>query len=302
MYNNKMKNSKNNFYCIGALHYDYLLQLKNNIIKYRTNPILHKSKIGGVAYNVAKLISFFKKVEFYTLKVSSDLKSEVKDKNLKINNLNNINNERYYVAISNKKNKFLLGLANTDIYEKKLNLKFNKEIKNKYVIMDLNFSKNFLQKIINKISNTNKIIICATSVYKIYKIKSIIKKVNILFLNKDELIKLTNTKNIILGIKDILNRNNNITICVTNGKNNAILANKKKIYKIRPPKIKIKNENGAGDALAGMMIYLMSENYSLNNILKYSIACGSYYASGKSLKNMRDLQKIKNLSKKILIN
>ena len=298
----KMKYSKNNFVCIGALHYDYLLNLKNNIIKYRSNPIFHKNKIGGVAYNVAKLISVFKKVEFFTLKISKELKNKTKSKNLKIINLSNINNERFYIAISDNKNKFFLGLANTDIYEKKLNLKFNKQIKNKYVIIDLNFSKIFLQKIIKKISNKNKVVICATSVYKIYKIKSIIKKIDILFLNKDELIKLTNKNNILIGIKDILNQNNNITICVTNGKNNAVLANKNKIYKIKPPKIKIRNENGAGDALAGMMIYLMSENYSLNNILKFSIACGSYYASGKSLKNMRDLQKIKNLSKKILIN
>ena len=42
---------------------------------------------------------------------------------------------------------------------------------NKYIIFDLNFSKNFIEKAINSLSNKNKIIVCATSVHKIIKIK-----------------------------------------------------------------------------------------------------------------------------------
>ena len=63
----------------------------------------------------------------------------------------------------------------------------------------------------------------------------------------------------------------------------------------------MKNENGAGDALAGMMIYLLSKGYNLDKILKYSIACGSYYASGKRLNSKKDIIKIKNFSRKIVI-
>ena len=68
------------------------------------------------------------------------------------------------------------------------------------------------------------------------------------------------------------------------------------------PLIKVKNENGAGDALAGMMLLLLAKGYHEKNILKYSVACGSYYASGKKLKTKKDLINIKNLSKKVLIN
>ena len=39
----------------------------------------------------------------------------------------------------------------------------------------------------------------------------------------------------------------------------------------------------------------------MNDILKTSVACGSYYASGKSLKTKSDFLKIKNLSKKVSI-
>ena len=77
--------------------------------------------------------------------------------------------------------------------------------------------------------------------------------------------------------------------------------NNKEMIKIRPPTIKVKNENGAGDALAGMMLFLFSKGYSINYILKNSVACGSYYASGKRLNSKKDLIKIKNISKRVII-
>ena len=294
-----MAKSKNIFVCIGAIHHDYLLNLKKNIINFRTNQIFHKSSIGGVAYNVAELISIFEKIQFYSLTIKKQLQNKI-SKNISIKEIYKNTSERYYVALSDKNNKFLLGLANTDIYE---NTKFLKipNIINKFIIFDLNFSKVFLENAINKLSNKNKIIICATSIHKIIKIKKVIKKIDIIFLNKAELIQLTNTSNIINGVRKILNINKNIKIITTNSKNNVIYAHNKKIIKIKPPKIKVKNENGAGDALAGMMLYLLSKGYSEDEILKYSVACGSYYASGKKLNLKKDLVKIKNISRKIII-
>ena len=294
-----MIKSENIFVCIGAIHYDYLLNLKKNIINYRTNPIIHKRKIGGVAYNVAELISIFEKVQFYSLSISKELRNQISNKIL-INQINKGSSERYYIALSNKKNKFLLGLANTDIYENSKYLKIP-NINNKFVIFDLNFSKKFLESSIIKLSYKNQIIVCATSVHKINKIKNVLKNINIIFLNKAELIRLTNTSDIINGIKKILKKNMNIKIIVTNAKNNVIYANNREIKKIKPPAIKIKNENGAGDALAGMMLFLLSKGYSINSILKNSVACGSYYASGKRLMTKKDLIKINNIAKKMII-
>ena len=294
-----MTKSKNIFVCIGAIHHDYLLNLKKNIINLRTNPITHKNRIGGVAYNVAELISIFENIQFYSLKINKELQNKI-SKNISIKEIDKKISERYYIALSDKNNKFILGLANTDIYENTKFLKIPKII-NKFIIFDLNFSKVFLENAINKLSNKNKIIICATSIHKIIKIKKVIKKIDIIFLNKAELTRLTNISNIENGVKEILKINKNIKIITTNSKNNVIYADNKILMKIRPPKIKVKNENGAGDALAGMMIYLLSKEYNINEILKYSVACGSYYASGKKLNSKKDLIKIKNISKKIII-
>tara|TARA_Y100001970_G_scaffold255840_1_gene332964 strand:- start:3380 stop:4267 length:888 start_codon:yes stop_codon:yes gene_type:complete len=295
-----MRKSVNNFVCIGAIHYDYLLNLKKNIIKNRTNPIIHNKRIGGVAYNVAEILSIFEKVQFYSLKINNELKKSITNKIL-LKNINNKKLNRYYIAISDKNNNFLLGLANTNVYEKNQNLKIPKII-NKIIIFDLNFSKNFLEKAIKKLSFKNKIIVCATSIHKVNKIKKILKYIDILFLNKSELIQLTNTKDIMRGIKKIQSKNNKIKIISTNSKNHVIYANNVKIFKIKPPKIKIKNENGAGDALAAMMIFLFSKEYDEKIILKYAVACGSYYAKGKKLNIKKDLIKVKNLSKKVILN
>ena len=294
-----MAKSKNIFVCIGAIHQDYLINLKKNIINKRTNPIIHNSRIGGVAYNVAELISIFDKIQFYSLKITRELQNKI-SKNISIKKINNNKSDRYYLAISDKNNKFLLGLANTEIYE---NTKFNKipNIVNKFIIFDLNFSKVFIENAIRKLSQKNKIIVCATSVHKIIKIKKIINKIDIIFLNKSELIRLTNVASIENGVKKILKINNKIKIIATNSKNNVIYGDNKSIMKIKPPKIKVKNENGAGDALAGMMLYLLSKGYNKEQILKYSVACGSYYASGKRLNSKKDLLKIKNISSQVKI-
>jgi len=294
-----MAKSKNIFVCIGAIHHDYLLNLKKNIINLRTNPIIHKNRIGGVAYNVAELISIFENIQFYSLKINKELQNKI-SKNISIKEIDKKISERYYIALSDKNNKFILGLANTDVYEKKIFLKIP-NITNKFIIFDLNFSKVFIENAINKLSNRNKIIVCATSIHKIIKIKKVLKKIDIFFLNKAELIKLTNISNIENGVKKILKVNKNIKIIATNSKNNVIYADNKKIIRIKPPKVKVTNENGAGDALAGMMLYLLSKGYNKNEILKYSVSCRSYYASGKRLNFKKDLIKIKNISRKVII-
>ncbi len=294
-----MLKSKNIFVCIGAIHHDYLLNLKKNIINFRSNQITQKNRIGGVAYNIAELLSNFVDVNFYSLAINEEIRKKI-SKKIYVHQVNKDYADRYYLALSDKNNKFLLGLANTDEYENNKSLKIP-NIKNKNIIFDLNFSKTYLEKLINKLSKRNKIIVCATSVHKVIKIKRIINKIDFIFLNKAELLKLTNSSNIIVGVKKILKQNKKIKIITTNSKNNVIFGSNEFIKKIKPPSIKVVNENGAGDALAAMMLYLFSINEKMNYILKTSVACGSYYASGKSLKTKSDFLKIKNLSKRVIV-
>ena len=294
-----MLKSKNIFVCIGAIHHDYLLKLKKNIIKFRSNQITQKSRIGGVAYNIAELLSNFVDVNFYSLAINEEIRKKI-SKKIHIHQVNKNYTDRYYLALSDKNNKFLLGLANTDEYENNKSLKIP-NINNKNIIFDLNFSKIYLEKSINKLSKNNKIIVCGTSVHKVSKIKNIINKIDFIFLNKAELFKLTNSSDIIIGVKKILKQNNNIKVVATNSKNSVIFGSSEFIKKIKPPSIKVVNENGAGDALAAMMLYLLSKEKKIDDILKTAVSCGSYYASGNSLTTKSDYLKIKNLSKEVKI-
>ena len=86
-------NKRNDFLCIGAVHPDYILKLKNNYFKNRTNPIIHYEKLGGVAFNVASKIAFLnEKIELNSINCNS------RDKNflLKLKN-----KPSYIIKISN---------------------------------------------------------------------------------------------------------------------------------------------------------------------------------------------------------
>ena len=48
-----------------------------------------------------------------------------------------------------------------------------------------------------------------------------------------------------------------------------------------------------------MMLYLLSKGYNKEEILKYSVACGSYYANGNKLSSKIDLLKIKNIARSV---
>ena len=190
-----MKKIKNNFIFFGAVHQDYVFELKNDLIKYRTNPIKHKESYGGVAHNVARTISIHENVSFFSLLTDQETLNYLKKYRIDFLPLNRKIEKRYYGVLINKNNKFELGIANTDAYEKFtkiINLKFL----NKYIVLDLNFSEKFIQSVVSQNFKKNHITICGTSLFKIHKVKKIIKKINCLILNKEELYSLSKIKNI----------------------------------------------------------------------------------------------------------
>ena len=98
-----MLKSKNIFVCIGAIHHDYLLNLKKNIINFRSNQITQKSRIGGVAYNIAELLSNFVDVNFYSLAINEEIRKKI-SKKIYFHQVNKYYVDRYYLALSDKNN------------------------------------------------------------------------------------------------------------------------------------------------------------------------------------------------------
>jgi hypothetical protein len=174
--------------------------------------------------------------------------------------------KRYYGVLLNKYKKFELGIANTDAYEeftKLTNLKFL----NKYIVLDLNFSEKFIQSVVNQNFKKNHIIICGTSLFKIHKVQKIIKKINCLILNKEELYSLSKIRNIKKSIMKIIDLNPYINIIVSNADKKTYGYEAANFISCKPPKIKPINENGAGDVMTGTYIYYKSKNHKINSRL-----------------------------------
>ena len=295
-----MKQIKNNFIFFGAVHQDFVFELENELIKYRTNPVKHYESYGGVAHNIAKLVATKEKVSLISINTDDETINYLSKNKIEFINLNKEIQKRYYAILLNKFKKLQLGIANTDAYEQFDVKSINFRLKKKQIIIDLNFSEKLIKKIINKYSKDNKIIICGTSPFKIYKIKSLLKKIDCLILNKEELFKLTNIRNITKSIKYITKKNLNINLVVSNGANKTYGYELSKFVSVKPPKIKVLNENGAGDSMAGNYIYYRYINFTLEKSLLLGVATGSIHAKSKKNNKFKTIE-IKKISNKIKI-
>ena len=103
-----MKKIKNNFIFFGAVHKDYVFELKNDLIKYRTNPIKHKESYGGVAHNVARTISIHENVSLFSLLTDKETLNYLKKYRIDFLPLNRNIEKRYSGVLVNKNNKFEL--------------------------------------------------------------------------------------------------------------------------------------------------------------------------------------------------
>ena len=294
-----MKKIKNNFIFFGAVHQDYVFELKNDLIKYRTNPVKHKERYGGVAHNVAKTISNHENVSFFSLMTDKETINYLKKCKIDFLPLNKKIEKRYYGVLINKYKKLELGIANTDAYEKYskiTNLKFL----NKYIVLDLNFSEKFIQSVVNQNFKKNHITICGTSLFKIHKVKNIIKKINCLILNKEELYSLSKIRNIKKSIMKIINLNPYINIIVSNADKKTYGYEATNFISCKPPKIKAVNENGAGDVMTGTYIYYKSKEHKMNSALSLAVAAGTLYAKSKNRKINLNLKSIKKINNNII--
>ena len=295
-------NKRNDFICIGAVHTDYILKLKSNYFKNRTNPIYQEEHIGGVSYNIAKILAFLNEnIDLYSLNCNTKQKKEINSHGIKFVPLNRKIIERHYTSILDKNGKMILGLANMDIYEKDYKYQIGKfaNLKNKKIILDLNFSSKLIKNIINTCSKKNYICVCGTSAHKVYKITNLLNKIDTLILNKQESLTLTNQKKIKDSLKYLIKKNKKLNIIITNGKNIVNAYINKTHYASKPPYTIIKNENGAGDTLSAFFNYFFFKSIDQLDSLNKAISAGSLQASGYINYKKEYLQKLNRLSKSI---
>ena len=297
-----MIDKRNKFVCIGAVHTDYILQLKTKHINNRTNPIKQTQYLGGVAYNIAEKLSFLDiKTELISLNCQKKNIEKISKNKITFKKLSQEIYDRSYTSVLNTKGEMILGLANMDNYERPLTIKNIVNKKNNRIIFDLNLSLKTIKSLVSKYSSLNTICVCGTSAYKVYKIKRILPKINILILNKQESLNLSNKRKIKDALKFIITKNKNLTAVITNGKNFVKAYHNKIIYSCKPPKTTTRNDNKAGDVMSAFFYYYFFQKLNFASVLSKSIAAGSLHVSGFNSTKINYLKMIDKLSKNIKV-
>ncbi|MFB6246446.1 MAG: carbohydrate kinase family protein [Candidatus Pacearchaeota archaeon] len=105
---------------------------------------------------------------------------------------------------------------------------------------------------------------------KISKVKKLLKKIDVLSLNKEEAKLLTKETKENKIINSLLNLGPKI-VCITNGSSEGLVSNGIKIYKFQPPKIKVKECTGAGDTFAASFITGIIKNKTIEECISIAL-------------------------------
>ncbi|HDJ96805.1 MAG TPA: carbohydrate kinase family protein [Candidatus Aenigmarchaeota archaeon] len=135
--------------------------------------------------------------------------------------------------------------------------------------------------------------------------KEILKNVDVISLNEEELLLLFKKKSLEKGLK-ALKKSKLKYAFVTRGKNGIISMFEKKFYKIGAYKVKdVKNTTGAGDIAASWFLYGIIKKYSIKRILNYAAVAAAFHVkknvvgAREALPSKREiekyLEKVRNL-------
>ncbi len=80
---------------------------------------------------------------------------------------------------------------------------------------------------------------------------------------------------ILIAARSIIEKGGCEIMVVSMGADGAMLITKDTDLKIKPPQVTIKSTVGAGDSMVGAMVYALSKNWPLPDVLRYGIAAGT---------------------------
>lgn len=84
-------------------------------------------------------------------------------------------------------------------------------------------------------------------------------------------------------------------VCLSMGEEGALIVDREKAYRCKPSKIEVQSTQGAGDSLVAGMCVAMEEQVTLDQMLRYGVACaqGSLIKSGTQLCTKEDFEYFK---------
>jgi len=280
---------------IGGSNID-IVGFPQDKLVYKDSNLGHlQISLGGVGRNIAenlvrlglntKLITAVGNDSFGTEIVNScneigiDLKDSLFEKKL---------NSSVYLAIMDEKNDMALGMDAMSICEA-LDINFIRKKKVQInnasiIVLDTNLRKDVLEYIVNSYPN-KKYFLDTVSGIKSVKAQNILDKLFMIKTNKLEAEvlyenKINNKKDLEKAAQFFLKKGIK-NVFITLGKSGVFYSDKDYSNIIAPPKIKIENTNGAGDAFSAGVIYGYSKSFDINKCAQLGVLCASITIANK---------------------
>jgi len=190
-----------------------------------------------------------------------------------------------FIAFENtSKAQYRFGFPGNEFYEDEKDkiLQTIKELKTDYLVISgsLNegLSKNFYQKIAEIAKESNIKVIVDTSGEALQKVLE--TGVYLIKPNIGELAKLIGVERLELpevekAAKKLIEDKSAEILVVSLGAEGAILVTKDETHLVKAPKVEKKSTVGAGDSMVGGMVWALSQNKTLKEVIQIGVCCGT---------------------------
>jgi 6-phosphofructokinase 2 len=209
-----------------------------------------------------------------------------------------------FIAFENStKAQYRFGFPGNEISEEEKDtiLSTIRELKTNYLVISGSLNEglqaNFYQKIIEIAKELGTKIIVDTSGEALEKVVE--TGVYLIKPNIGELAKLIGVERLELpeveqAAKDLIAKGSAEIVVVSLGADGAILVSKDETHLVKAPKVEKKSTVGAGDSMVGGMVWALSQNKSLKEVIQLGVCCGTAATmnEGTQLFNREDVEKL----------
>lgn len=272
-------------YVIGGANIDLFAKSDKELIMYDSNPARLDMGIGGVGRNIAEnLINIGEDVEFMTIFANDYfgdfLYQDCKNKGFKLNySLRKADQKTsMYLAVLDHENDMQLAFSDMCIIES-LNAQDLKELKrviqdDDYLIVDTNLNLETYTYIMHNFKGIK--VSDAISVNKVYKLKDLVDKIDIIKVNLKEaeaLIgnSLKDEEDIVCGLKELFKRGAK-EVLITTKLGVYLLKDNKIYYYVHNSYSPSVNTTGAGDSMLAAYVYASNHKYDIENALAIALS------------------------------
>lgn len=190
-----------------------------------------------------------------------------------------------FIAFENtSKAQYRFGFPGNEFLEKEKNkiLQTIKELQTDYLVISGSLNEglatNFYQKIAEIAKESNIKVVVDTSGEALQKVLE--TGVYLIKPNLGELAKLIGVDHLELeevenAAKKLIEKGSAEIVVVSLGADGAILISKEETHLVKAPKVEKKSTVGAGDSMVGGMVWALSQNKSLKEVIQWGVCCGT---------------------------